>query len=102
MDTELLRRKIGNADYVRLISDNSRSFSRAEHALLHEILSGFDFDVVQAQALAQAVMQQARFDPDALHIGDDEEDITGVCPHCINPPAPPLRDYLIWRQTRNN
>ena len=42
--------------------------------------------------LAQAVMQQARFDPNALHIEEDDEDITGVCPHCLNPPVPPLRE----------
>ncbi|OSI17466.1 hypothetical protein BWD09_05615 [Neisseria dentiae] len=97
--TDLLHSKISNGDYIRLISDNSRNFSAAEHELLREILNGFEFDVVQAQALAQAVMQQARFDPNALHIeSDDDEDITGVCPHCINPPMPPLRDYLVWRQ----
>lgn len=96
--TDLLHNKISNGDYIRLINDNSRNFSAAEHELLQEILTGFEFDVVQAQALAQAVMQQARFDPNALHIEDDEEDTTGVCPHCINPPMPPLRDYLVWRQ----
>lgn len=96
--TDLLHDKINNGDYIRLISDNSRHFSAAEHELLNEILNGFEFDVVQAQALAQAVMQQVRFDPNALHIENDDEDITGVCPHCINPPMPPLRDYLVWRQ----
>ncbi|MDO1509250.1 hypothetical protein LVJ85_07600 [Neisseria sp. Dent CA1/247] len=101
MNIELLHRKISNSDYLRLITVNSENFSTAEHELLGEILSGFEFDVVQEQALAQAVMQQARFDPNALHIEDDDEDITGVCPHCINPPMPPLRDYLVWRQTRD-
>lgn len=101
MNTDLLRQKIRNPDYLRLITLNSENFSPAEHELLGEILTGFEFDVVQEQALAHAVTQQARFDPDALHIGDDEEDITGVCPHCINPPMPPLRDYLVWRQTRD-
>lgn len=103
MHTELLNLKIRNRDYARLISDNSRSFSAAEHSLLQEILSGFEFDVVQEQALAQAVMQQAKFDPDALHIEpfDDDEDTAAICPHCLNPPMPPLRDYLVWRQTRS-
>ena len=57
--------------------------------------------MVQAQALAQAVMQQARFDPNALHFeAEDDEDMTGVCPHCINPPVPPLRDYQMWRDMK--
>lgn len=98
--TELLRQKIRNADYIRLIQTHSGNFSQAESALLIEILENFDFDVVQAQALAQAVMQQARFDPNALHIEEDDEDVTGVCPHCLNPPVPPLRDYQMWRQMR--
>lgn len=98
--TELLRQKIRNADYIRLIQTHSGNFSQAELALLLEILENFDFDVVQAQALAQAVMQQARFDPNALHIEEDDEDVTGVCPHCLNPPVPPLRDYQMWRQMR--
>ena len=53
-----------------------------------------------AQALAQAVLQQSRFDPNAGHWADldDDEDNVGICPHCINPPAPPLRDYLMWRE----
>ena len=96
---QLLRDKIRNADYVRMIAAHSRSFSPAETALLAEILGRFDFDVVQEQALAQAVMQQARFDPNALHIEEyDDEDVTGICPHCLNPPVPPLRDYLMWRE----
>nr|WP_245944061.1 hypothetical protein [Kingella potus] len=82
-----------------MINSSRRSFSAAETALLEEILVRFDFDVVQAQALAQAVMQQARFDPNALHIEEyDDEDVTGICPHCLNPPVPPLRDYLMWRE----
>ena len=65
-----------------------------------EILTRFTFDPIQEQALAQAVMAQSRFDPNAGHWTDmdDDEDVTGVCPHCINPPAPPLRDYLMWRE----
>ena len=53
-----------------------------------------------AQALAQAVLQQSRFDPNSGHWADvdDDEDNVGICPHCINPPAPPLRDYLMWRE----
>ncbi|QEY26100.1 hypothetical protein [Neisseria zalophi] len=98
MNQELLNQKISNGDYIRLIAEHSSRFSDAENNLLNEILAQFEFDVVQAQALAQAVAQQARFDPNALHIEDDDEDITGVCPHCINPPAPPLRDYIMWRQ----
>ena len=70
-----------------------------ETDLLAEILSGYEFDVVQQQALVQAVIQQSRFDPDAFHQEFDDEDVTGICPHCINPPMPPLRDYLVWRQT---
>lgn len=93
--------KINHHDYRQLIQQHSLSFSPAEQALLLEILQKFDFDVVQEQALVQAVMQQARFDPNALHIdSDDDEDVTGICPHCINPPMPPLRDYLVWRKTR--
>ena len=95
---DLLNQKIFNADYARLIGQHSQSFSAPETALLLEILELFLFDVVQQQALVQAVMQQAKFDPNALHIEDDDEDITGVCPHCINPPMPPLRDYFEWRK----
>ena len=100
MNDQLLVQKIRNDDYARLIVAHSRHFSPAEAALLQEILEAYEFDVVQAQALAQAVMQQARFDPNALHIEEDDEDITGVCPHCLNPPVPPLRDYEMWRKTR--
>ncbi|ASP16987.1 hypothetical protein ACG2K1_06535 [Neisseria sp. 23W00296] len=96
---QLLRDKIRNADYIRIIETHSAPFSPAETALLAEILGRFDFDVVQEQALAQAVMQQARFDPNTLHIEEyDDEDVTGICPHCLNPPVPPLRDYLMWRE----
>ena len=89
----LLQQKIQNADYARMIQSNIAPFSPAETDLLAEILSGYEFDVVQA------VMQQSRFDPDAFHQEFDDEDVTGICPHCINPPMPPLRDYLVWRQT---
>lgn len=98
IQTDLLVSKIRHDDYQRLIIQNSVAFSEAEFKLLHEILSGFEFDVIQAQALARAVLQQVRFDPNDYHI--DDEDVTGTCPHCINPPMPPLRDYLVWRQTR--
>ena len=92
--------KIKHADYRRMIERFSDNFSAAETALLNEILTRFEFDPVQEQALVQAVMQQSRFDPNAGHwdSGDDDEDVTGTCPHCINPPAPPLRDYLMWRE----
>ena len=96
----LLNQKIHNADYARLIGRHSSDFSPQETALLQEILQQFEFDVVQQQALVQAVMQQAKFDPNALHIEDDDEDITGVCPHCINPPMPPLRNYFEWRKSK--
>ena len=61
MNDQLLVQKIRNDDYARLIVAHSRHFSPAEAALLQEILEAYEFDVVQAQALAQAVMQQARF-----------------------------------------
>ena len=95
-----LLHKIANEDYRRMIANQISSFGDNERRLLAEILTRFTFDVVQAQALAQAAMQQVRFDPNAYHIDSDDEDITGVCPHCINPPMPPLRDYLVWRETR--
>ncbi|MGB4883101.1 MAG: hypothetical protein WBO82_08735 [Neisseria sp.] len=99
--TELLAKKIRNEDFIRIINTQSHSFSPAETELLLEILTRFEFDMVQAQALAQAVMQQARFDPNALHFeAEDDEDMTGVCPHCINPPVPPLRDYQMWRDMK--
>ena len=97
--TLLLQQKIQDADYARMIQSNIAPFSPAETDLLAEILSGYEFDVVQQQALVQAVMKQSRFDPDAFHQEFDDEDVTGICPHCINPPMPPLRDYLVWRQT---
>ncbi|RPD84157.1 hypothetical protein EGK75_10480 [Neisseria weixii] len=99
-NTDLLRDKIANEDYQRMIIASSSGFSANETGLLQDILQRFDFDVVQAQALAQAVLQQQRFDPNEYHIDSDDEDITGVCPHCINPPMPPLRDYLAWRELR--
>lgn len=95
--SELLAGKIANADYLRLIERDRAGFSAAENALLAEILQSHSFDAVQQQALAHAVAQQARFDPDALHYEDDE-DTTAICPHCLNPPVPPLRDYWMWRQ----
>lgn len=99
LQTDLLS-KINNEDYQRLILKHSSEFSDGEIRLLNEILEKFTFDVVQAQALVQAVMQQVRFDPNAYHIDSDDEDNTGICPHCINPPMPPLCDYLVWRETR--
>jgi len=64
LQTDLLP-KINNEDYQRLILKHSVEFSEGEIRLLNEILEKFTFDVVQAQALAQAVMQQVRFDPNA-------------------------------------
>ena len=64
IQTDLLP-KINNEDYQRLILKHSVEFSEGEIRLLNEILEKFTFDVVQAQALAQAVMQQVRFDPNA-------------------------------------
>ena len=91
--------KIHHPDYRRMIEQHAAGFSPAETALLHEILHRFEFDPIQEQALAQAVLQQSRFDPNSGHWADvdDDEDNVGICPHCINPPAPPLRDYLMWR-----
>lgn len=97
LDT-LLHEKIAFEDYKRLIMQNSSRFSAAEMALLNKILRDFAFDAAQAQALANAVLQQSRFDPNAAHIFDDDEDFTGVCSHCLNPPIPPLRDYQMWRE----
>ena len=97
---DILQQKISNEAYRRLIIGNSKDFSENESNLLYEILNKFEFDVIQEQALVQAVMQQVRFDPNAFHIDSDDEDITGICPHCINPPMPPLRDYLAWREMR--
>ncbi|QEY24752.1 hypothetical protein [Neisseria animalis] len=99
--TALLQQKISHSDYRDMIIRHSKDFSSGEIRLLEEILQRFGFDVVQEQALAQTVLQQARFDPDAFHIDSDDEDVTGVCPHCINPPMPPLRDYLQWREQRS-
>lgn len=60
---ERLQQKITHDDYLRLIHTHQQTFSQAEQDLLNEILERFDFDVVQAQALAQAVLQQARLTP---------------------------------------
>ena len=92
--------KIKHADYRRMIERFSENFSAAETALLNEILTRFEFDPVQEQALVQAVMQQSRFDPNASHIDyeDEDEETTLICPHCLNPPVPPLRDYYMWRE----
>ena len=29
---------------------------------------------------------------------DEDEESTAICPHCLNPPVPPLRDYAMWRE----
>ena len=99
MLSELLSQKIAMSDYRDSILRFSAQFSSAENDLLYEIIQKFDFDPVQEQALVQAVMQQSRFDPNAGHFDslEDDEDTTGICPHCINPPAPPLRDNYKWR-----
>lgn len=99
--TDFLSQKIQDETYRQMIATQRQQFSVAENELLDEILARFSFDVVQTQALAQAVMQQVRFDPNAFHIEEfEDEDVTGVCEHCLNPPVPPLRDYLMWRQMR--
>ena len=85
---------------IRYSTKKSAIPTTPEQALLDEILERFDFDVVQEQALVQAVMQQSRFDPNASHIDyeDEDEETTLICPHCLNPPVPPLRDYYMWRE----
>ncbi|XXQ68976.1 hypothetical protein ACKLNO_03720 [Neisseriaceae bacterium B1] len=92
--------KIQYLDYRNTIIQYNQKFTAAEQDLLAEILTRFEFDPMQEQALVQAVLQQSRFDPNVGHFdtSEDDEDTTGVCPHCINPPAPPLRDYLMWRE----
>lgn len=102
MLTELLNQKITMPDYCDSITRFSAQFSAAEHALLCEILQRFTFDPMQEQALVQAVLQQSRFDPNAGHLVDvdDDEDNAAFCAHCLNPPAPPLRDYVMWREQR--
>lgn len=93
--------KISHGDYRNTIMQYQQKFSVAEQNLLAEILTRFEFDALQEQALVQAVLQQSRFDPNAGHLSDsDDEDFTGVCLHCLNPPAPPLRDYLMWREQK--
>lgn len=96
---DILNVKIHNADYRQMITTHAQNFSPAETALLHDILQRFTFDPMQEQALAQAVILQSRFDPNASHIADmdDDEETTSICPHCLNPPIPPLRDYQMWR-----
>lgn len=98
LNTQQLQHKIPDAHFRQMIVAHSAAFSDAEIALLNEIMTQFEFDVLQTQALAQAVMQQSRFDPNALHMDDDDEDTTAICPHCLVPPVPPLRDYYVWRE----
>lgn len=96
--TTLLQEKIKDAHFQKMICQYAHHFSPAEHDLLHDILSRFEFDILQTQALAQAVLQQSRFDPNANHIlNDDDDETTNICQHCLNPPIPPLRDYEMWR-----
>lgn len=92
--------KITHPDYQQTLIKISQQFSNAEQLLLAEILQRFEFDVIQEQALIQAVIQQSRFDPNRGHLdsSEDDEDTTGFCAHCLNPPIPPLRDYLMWRE----
>lgn len=95
---QLLNDKIQDSGYRQTIISYAARFSPAEQQLLHEILNRFTFDPMQAQALVQAVIQQSRFDPNAAHIsGDDDDESTAICAHCLNPPVPPLRDYHMWR-----
>ncbi|MDO5687467.1 MAG: hypothetical protein Q4G42_08865 [Neisseria sp.] len=96
----LLQDKLHNADYIALIERTCRGLENDEIALLNEILAAYDFDIMQEQALVQSVLAQARFDPNAGHMAeeDDDEDNVGICPHCINPPMPPLVDYRQWRE----
>lgn len=94
---QLLQHKIRDEGHIRLILRDAQKFSTAESDLLHEILQNHPFNPLQAQALADAVARQARFDPNAQHQEEDEDGVS-FCAHCLNPPAPPLRDYLMWRQ----
>lgn len=95
----ILEQKIPNEHYRQMIVQYAAQFSVPEHDLLAEIVQRFEFDAAQTQALVQAVLQQSRFDPNANHLVDeDDEDTVGVCAHCLNPPVPPLRDYLMWRE----
>lgn len=77
-----------------MIQSNIAPFSPAETDLLAEILSSYEFDVVQQQALVQAVMQQSRFDPDAFHQEFDDEDVTGISR--IASTRPCRRYVIIW------
>jgi hypothetical protein len=99
----LLNQKICDTHYRDLMVRFSSSFSAVEMALLNEIVEKFQFDnPIYVQALAQAVVQQSRFAPNANHIADEfydeDEESTAICPHCLNPPVPPLRDYAMWRE----
>lgn len=94
----ILQEKIPDSHYRQLIEQYSAQFSLPEQDLLAEIVQRFEFDAMQTQALVQAVLQQSRFDPNANHFADDDEDVVGVCAHCLNPPVPPLRDYFMWRE----
>ncbi|SOD69774.1 hypothetical protein SAMN02746062_01831 [Alysiella filiformis DSM 16848] len=94
----ILAQKIADPHYRQLIEQYAAQFSPAERDLLAEIVQRFEFDAIQTQALVQAVLQQSRFDPNANHLADDEEEGVGICPHCLNPPVPPLRDYAMWRE----
>lgn len=97
MTGNLLRQKLINMDYIQLIERTEKEyFAQDEVQLLQGILTQFDFDVLQEQALVQAVLQQARFNPLAGHFDDDDEGMP--CPHCLNPPLPPLCDYQAWRE----
>lgn len=98
----LLQQKIADPHFQTLIQQYSQNFSSSEMILLNEIITKFEFDSFQSQALAQAVLQQSRFDPNAQHIDslfdDEDEETTAICQHCLNPPIPPLRDYDLWRE----
>lgn len=91
--------KIQHSDYRQTLILLNQQFSPSEQALLAQILTQYEFDAFQEQALIQAALNQSRFDPNAAHLSDEDESTT-ICPHCINPPMPPLRDYFIWRQTK--
>lgn len=94
--------KIHHNENRQTLQSLYQTFSPAEQQLLTEILTGYEFNNDQEQKLIQAALQQKHFNPNTHHLNscEDDEETTGVCPHCLTPPIPPLRDYLMWRQNK--
>lgn len=102
MPLSQLLNKITDTEARTSILRYHQEFSAAEQQLLQDILTQFDFNEEDTQTLLHALDAQSRFQPDNHHHDDDEDEAAVLCQHCIMPPAPPLRDYQLYRQRKQS